>query len=164
MFDTLNGLPLHPLVVHAIVVLFPLSVLGTVAVVLRARWAVTYGWLLIGCTAVATVLTPVATQSGEALEKRVGDPGKHADLGGQLIWFAVALLILDVAWVLLARREQAGQNRRAELDRQERVGRPALVWAVAAATLVAAVATGVQVYRVGDSGARSAWGGVVQQP
>ncbi len=32
MFDTVNGLPVHPLVVHAVVVLLPLALLGTIAV------------------------------------------------------------------------------------------------------------------------------------
>jgi hypothetical protein len=31
MFDLINGIPVHPLVVHAIVVLLPLATLGTSA-------------------------------------------------------------------------------------------------------------------------------------
>ena len=30
MFDTFNGLPIHPLVVHGVVVLLPLAILGTI--------------------------------------------------------------------------------------------------------------------------------------
>ena len=32
MFDLINGLPVHPLVVHAVVVLLPLAVIGTIAI------------------------------------------------------------------------------------------------------------------------------------
>lgn len=149
MFDLVNGLPVHPLVVHAIVVLLPAAVIGTIAIVARPAWRERYGWLVVGVTALATVLLPVATSSGEALEERVGDPGAHAALGEQLIWVAIPLLVLDVAFVWL--------------DRRRRNGEPAfgpgwLTKAVAALAILAALATGIQTYRVGDSGARQAWG------
>lgn len=142
MFDLINGLPVHPLVVHGVVVLLPLAVLGTIAIAVVPRWRRPYGPLVIAVAAVATVLIPVATSSGEALEKHVGDPGKHAALGDQLIWFAVPLLILVVALVVLDRRESSR----------------ALVMGVAVLAVLAGLATAVQVYRVGDSGARAAWG------
>ena len=93
---------------------------------------------------------PVATSSGEQLERRVGDPGRHADLGGQLIWFVIPLLILVVAMVFLARRSPTDDD-----DSSRRI-----VHLVAGLSVVAALATGVQVYRIGDSGAEAAWGGV----
>lgn len=57
----------------------------------------------------------------------MGDPGEHAELGEQLLWFALVLLIAVTA-------------------------------------LVAALACGVPVYRVGDSGARAAWGDATAAP
>ena len=146
MFDLVNGIPVHPLVVHAVVVLLPLAVLGTVAIVLRPSWRSRYGSLVVACAAVSTALVPVATSSGEELEHRVGDPGRHAALGDQLIWFALALLATSAVLVWLDRRRDAGQ-----------ASAPGLR-AVAVLALVAAVAAGVQVYRVGDSGAQAAWG------
>jgi uncharacterized membrane protein len=160
MFDLINGLPVHPLVVHAVVVLLPLGILGTLVIAVRPAWRKAHGWLVLGITAAATVLIPVATSSGEDLEKRVGDPGEHAELGDQLIWFALPLLILVAALVYLDRRgsrstpepvavEEAGQH--------AATGSRALT-VVAALAVIASVAAGVQVYRVGDSGARAAWG------
>ncbi|GAA4120316.1 hypothetical protein GCM10022215_23750 [Nocardioides fonticola] len=149
MFDLINGLPWHPLVVHAVVVLLPLAMLGTIAIVVRPAWRVTYGPLVVACAAVGTILIPVATSSGESLEKRVGDPGEHAELGEQLIWFAIPLLLLSLALVVLARRQAAGQPP---------IGPSALPTIVAALAVVAALATTVQVYRIGDSGAKAAWG------
>lgn len=146
MFDLINGVPLHPLVVHAVVVLLPLGLLGTIAVALRPGWRRAYGPLVVGANLVATILCPVATSSGESLEQRVGAPGQHAALGDQLVWFAIALLITSAALVWLSRAPQP-------TPRQGRV-----LAVVAAASIVAALATGVQVYRVGDSGARAAWG------
>lgn len=142
MFDTFNGLPLHPLVVHAIVVLIPLSVVGAIVVALRRTWRQSYGWLVAGLLAVSTALTPVATSSGEALEKRVGDPGRHAHLGDQLLWFELGLLVALVLLLVVDRTSARG----------------ALLLVLPVLVLVTAVAAGVQVYRVGDSGARAAWG------
>ena len=149
MFDLINGLPVHPLVVHGVVVLLPLAILGAIAIAVRPQWRTKYGVLVVAIAAVATALIPVATSSGEALESRVGDPGEHAQLGDQLIWFAIPLLVLVAAIVWLDRRPPAGA--------------PSwLPTMVAVLAVVVAVAAGVQVYRVGDSGARAAWGDRVQ--
>jgi uncharacterized membrane protein len=155
MFDLVNGLPVHPLVVHAVVVLLPAAVLGTVAIAVRPTWRQRYGTLVLGVTAVATALIPVATSSGEALERRVGDPGRHAALGDQLIWFALPLLVLVGVLVVLERRatHRSGSGRGS--------GRGTAGRTIAVLAVVAALATGVQVYRVGDSGARAAWGSQV---
>jgi uncharacterized membrane protein len=147
MFDTINGLPIHPLVVHAVVVLLPLSILGVLALVIRPAWRARYGVLVAACALLVTGLIPVATSSGESLEKHVGNPGEHAELGDQLIWFALPLLIAAVALVLVER---------GITDRIAR--RPLAGTVVSVVAVLAAVAAGVQVYRVGDSGARAAWG------
>lgn len=149
MFDLIHGLPVHPLVVHAVVVLTPLACLGTLALALRPRWRRPYGLLVVACAAVAVALMPVATSSGEALERHVGDPGRHAQLGDQLIWFSLPLLVLSIALVWLDRRPPARGTRGGSLP---------VTRVVAGLAVVAAVAAGVQVYRVGDSGARAAWG------
>lgn len=153
MFDLINGLPIHPLVVHAVVVLLPLATLGTLAIALRPAWRRPYGLLVVGCAAVATALIPVATSSGEALEEHVGNPGEHAELGDQLIWFALPMLLLAAALWWLDRRSATADGVSAG-----RASSVTTMRAVAALAVVAALATTVQVYRVGDSGARAAWG------
>ena len=180
MFDLINGLPVHPLVVHAVVVLLPLAVLGTIAIALRPAWRLPYGYFVVGAAAVATVLLPVSTSSGEALEERVGNPGEHAELGDQLIWFALPLLILLVALVVMewrrAREDAAVTGTPVNRTGTTGTGTAGATSAstgtttasrgtgstartvVAGLAILAALATGVQVYRVGDSGARAAWG------
>ncbi len=148
MFDLIDGIPVHPLVVHAIVVLLPLATLGTLAVAVRARWRLRYGPLVVAAAAVATILCPVATSSGEQLEQRVGDPGSHAALGEQLVWFALALTIVSSALLLLEWRS----------SRAAAPQRRTLITVVAGVAVLAALASTVQVYRVGESGARAAWG------
>lgn len=160
MFDLINGLPVHPLVVHAVVVLLPLACVGTIAIAVRPRWRARYGVLVVACAAVATALIPVATSSGEALEEHVGDPGAHAELGDQLIWFALPLLAVSAALVWLDRRQRAAwQTAAPDAGGMNGTGAASVATRVVAVlALLAAVATSVQVYRVGDSGARAAWG------
>lgn len=151
MFDLVNGLPVHTLVVHAVVVLVPLAALGAIAIAVRRPWRRRYGVLVAIAAALGAALTPVATASGEALERRVGNPGTHAALGDQLIWFVIPLLVLVLALVALDRR---GPTRSSA----------SLLQVVAALVVVAALATTVQVVRIGDSGARAAWGDRVSAP
>lgn len=150
MFDLIGGLPLHAVVVHAVVVMLPLAVLGTVLIVVRPVWRLRFGPLVVAAAAISAALIPVATSSGEALERRVGDPGQHAALGDQLLWFAAPLLVLSLALVLLERWRARGKP-----------GLGSLRQVVAGLAVVAAFAAAVQVYRVGDSGARAVWAGQV---
>ena len=154
MFDLINGLPVHPLVVHAVVVLLPLACLGTLALVVRPAWRRPYGLLVVAATAVAAVLVPVSTSSGEALEERVGNPGEHAELGDQLIWFVIPMLVLLAALVWMDRRATVAVTD----GTASRTPQATSLKVVAVLALVAALATTVQVYRIGDSGARAAWG------
>lgn len=158
MFDLINGIPVHPLVVHAVVVLLPLAIVGTIAIAVVPRWRTPHGPLVVVIALVATLLVPVATSSGEALEKRVGDPGRHAALGDQLVWFAIPLLVLVTALVLLQRtRDRSTRDHAGDLGPTRRSPGTGLVLAVAVLAVVAAAACGVQVYRVGDSGAQAVW-------
>lgn len=165
MFDLIDGLPVHPLVVHAVVVLLPLAIIGTLLIAAVPRWRRPYGPVVLAVALVATVLIPVSTSSGEALERHVGNPGEHAELGGQLIWFALPLLVLVAVLVWLDRRADGpppDDNGRADgVQTDGRVVRRRIRAVVAGLAVVAALAAGVQVYRVGDSGARAAWGGQV---
>lgn len=154
MFDLINGLPVHPLVVHAVVVLLPMAILGTFAIAFRSDWREKYGVLVASVAALATALIPVATSSGEALEEHVGNPGAHARLGDQLIWFALPLLLLVVTMVALDRRARRSEHGTGATPVR-------LTGVVAVLACAAALAAGVQVFRVGDSGARAAWGGQV---
>jgi hypothetical protein len=158
VFDLINGLPVHALVVHAVVVLLPLACLGTLAIALRPAWRERYGALVVACAAAATALIPVATSSGEALEHRVGNPGEHAELGDQLIWFAIPLLVLSAALVWLDRRARISGAGGTSVDTTVASKRRTMTMAVTVLAVLASLATSVQVNRVGDSGARAAWG------
>lgn len=150
MFDTINGMPLHPLVVHGVVVLLPLAALGTIAIALRPAWRRTYGHLVLAATAAATVLVFVAIQAGQEFEKGLQfEVERHQELGERLLWVALGLLVLVTALVVLDRRGAATGAGSA----------PVVLRVVAGLAVVAALATTAQTFLVGDSGARKVWCG-----
>lgn len=164
MFDTIGGIPMHPLIVHGVVVLVPLTALLVLLAALSTRvrrWA---GILTPITATLALVMVPFATQSGEALEERVAETAlveEHAELGESLIFFV--LLLAVAAWALwfVDRRSRATASGGSR-DGAAR-GRSPVMLAIMALSVVAVLATTVQVVRIGHSGAASVWDGVGQQ-
>lgn len=158
MPSTIFGLPLHPLIVHATVVLVPLAALAVAAAVVSPRFRRWAGPMPALLSLAALVLTPLSTASGENLEHSVPETAlveRHAELGDQLIPFTIALFVLAAGfWWLDRRRRTSGGPGAASRDRLRPVA--ALVGVVA---LLAAIGTGVQVVRIGHSGAEAAWSG-----
>ena len=151
MPSTIFGLPLHPLIVHATVVFVPLAVLAVITAVLLPRFRRWAGPMPMLLSLVSLILTPLSTSSGENLESSVASSKlveEHAHLGDQLLPFTIALFVLSAAfwWISSANMATTTAGR----------GRP-LVRAVGAVALVAALGTGVQVARIGHSGAKAAW-------
>lgn len=146
LFDSVGGLPLHPLVVHFAVVLLPLAALALVleALVpaLRRRYAGVTVLALAGGTAAAFL----AKESGEALARQEGLPAQHALVGNVLPLLALVLLGAAVVWY--------GVQRRAGATRAERTS-ATLVTGLVAAVLALAV-TGLSVV-VGHTGATAVW-------
>ncbi len=153
MFDSSNGLPLHALVVHAVVILAPLSAVALGAAPVSGRARAWLGWGLPALASTSTVLSFVATQSGESLQRRVEDSAlvqKHAQLRDTLPWFLVVVTVL--AWVLWwIDRVALGSGERAT-----KLG-PGVLRVMVVMSVAAALALTVQVVRVGDAGARATW-------
>ncbi|WIM92860.1 hypothetical protein ACTOB_004818 [Actinoplanes oblitus] len=164
--STINGLPAHVLLVHAVVVLLPLSAL---LLVLTALWPAARH-RLAGANALlawgVTGLVPLTTEAGEWLERRV--PGsvlvhEHAELGDSAIFYAVpiAVLALLVWWrhreIIAATGPGGAPERRTYLAPLS----PAVTGMVAAAAIAVATTGVYGIYRIGDSGARAAWTGGV---
>ncbi len=165
-----NGLPLHPLLVHAVVVLVPLTVLGAIVV---AVWPVArrrYGTLVVACGAVALVFDILAEQAGEGLEHnlpRTAAIAAHAAQGDGLKVFVAGLLVAVAAFVFLharaertARREGPGTTTAPSATGLNRL----VATGLAVLVVVLAGATAWKCYEVGDSGAKAVWGGITYQP
>ncbi|MFI1919580.1 DUF2231 domain-containing protein [Nocardia sp. NPDC020380] len=154
--STFNGLPAHILLVHFIVVLVPLT---AILAILSAVWPAARRrlvWLTLVLAVSVAVLTPITTDAGEWLEKRVGrNPNlhTHTHLGDTFIYFAVALMIT----VGLVAAVHYFETRGRSLSK-------VLVGAVAVLTIAASVGATVQIYRIGESGSKSVWNGVSARP
>lgn len=151
LFDTVGGLPVHPLVVHFAVVLLPLSALLLIALVFVPRWRARWATPALLGVAAGTAASIVAKESGEALAARIGEPDTHARLGGALPIVAVALLLVGAAWYVLQRRDA----------RVSRGRRPASTATLLTGLLSAALALAATVLTVlvGHTGASAAWSG-----
>ena len=53
--DTFAGLPAHPLLVHAPVVLVPVVALLVILMIVRPQWLERFGWLAVGLAGLALV-------------------------------------------------------------------------------------------------------------
>ena len=149
LFDTITGLPMHPLVVHFAVVLLPVSALLLILIVLIPRWRRPLGWLTMIGLFVGTGAAFVAKESGEALAARVGEPEDHAELGDILPMLAVILFVVALLWFLLERRRTAAGAS---------AGAGVLILGIAG--IVLAVATMGLTIAVGHSGAEATWSDV----
>jgi hypothetical protein len=153
MFSTIFGLPAHPLVIHAVVVLIPLAALGAIVVAVWPAARERYATQVLAVATVALVCVPLATHTGELLEahvKRTPLVERHTEMADGLLPFA-GLLWLGLAVLVFVR--WYGTKRTVQWGRWLTIG--AAVFAV-----VGAVASGVQVARIGHSGAEAAWHGV----
>lgn len=155
MFDTVFGLPVHTLVVHAVVVLVPLAALGAVAIAVVPPWRARFGMPVLLLTAAAVASVPVAVQSGYAFVARLARINAvtpavlaHQQLGRQAVWFTLPLLVFVALLVVLDRR-RAGSGTR-------------LVTVVALLAVVAAGVATYEVVRVGHAGSTAVWRDLVR--
>ena len=150
MPETLDGIPVHPLVVHAVVVLVPLAALGVIAVALVPRWRARFGVVVMGLALLALVFVPVAKESGEQLQERLGETDlieKHAELGDQALLGAGPLAVVAVVLWWMGRRAQ-----------QDRPLPTWVGWLVPLVSILVALGAMAQVFLIGHSGAKAVWG------
>ncbi len=149
--NTIAGLPAHALLVHAIVVLTPMTALLGI---LCAFWPAArrrFVWLVLALAAVNLALTPLTVKAGEWLYGRESEHSPilqtHEERGETMIYFSVALLVMAIAIAVLH-----VLSNRAEKPRTA----AAVVVAVLALVIGASSIAGVM--RVGHSGTEAKWG------
>ena len=148
MFDEIDGLPVHVLVVHAAVVVLPLAaVLGVLYVIPRTREWARLPFLLTAVAAVPLVF--VARESGKSLQAAIQPAGEvgalvaeHQDRSDLLFGLVIGYAIVAVL-AFVASRARGLTKAMSQL--------------VSVLVVVGAVAVAVQTYRVGDIGARAVW-------
>ena len=145
MFDTIDGLPVHALVLHATVGLLSVMAIVTfiTAVVPKLRRGVSVGVAVVDALCVPLVW--VTQESGEKLQQRLSAQAgstiaeDHGEKGGLLIYFAIALMVAGLIVALFARS-----------------GGLSAVFAIVASLAIGGAVIG-WTFVVGDSGARAVW-------
>ncbi|MFJ8582731.1 DUF2231 domain-containing protein [Micromonospora sp. NPDC093277] len=160
MFREVNGLPLHVLVIHAVVVLVPLLALLSVAYGVLPRWRSRLDWAVAGLAVVTPIATFVAKESGEAFEEAQRQRGlggeflrkieEHSEYGDTLFWFTIGLAVAALLLLLVT----SGLARVRGLPRW-------LAPVLTGMVVVLAVFALVYVFLAGDSGAQVVWGGTL---
>jgi uncharacterized membrane protein len=152
VFDSIGDMPLHPLVVHAVVVGAPLAaLLGFMFVIPRFRaWA---RWPL-AVVAVGTFASAiVAKESGEGLQHALGLSPSTPTVGplfAQHSMLATQLVVILAAYGVLAVLNALVVTRRTGIVRVVDRILPLVLALVGIVVLV-------WVYRVGDVGSRMVW-------
>ncbi len=150
-----NGLPAHALLLHLVVVLVPLTALLEIVCVLwpAARRGQLL-WLALLLAIANMVFTPITINAGEWLYDLRRSPSpilrEHAARGSVMIYFAVALLVAAALLVVLRL-----------IERRSDGGRTLVRVVIAILVLGVGISSTIQIYRVGDAGAQSVWGGEI---
>jgi uncharacterized membrane protein len=148
-----NGMPAHALLLHFVVVLVPLTALLEIVCGLweGARRGQLL-WLTLILAAITMVLTPITVDAGEWLYDQHANTtpilNEHAARGSLMTYFAAALLVAAIALVGLR-----------AVERRSDKSHVAARVVVTVVVLAAGMSSMIQIYRVGDAGARSVWGG-----
>ncbi|MDJ0378878.1 hypothetical protein [Cryobacterium sp. PH31-L1] len=158
-----NGLPLHVVIVHAVVIVVPLAAL---CALLSAFWPAVRRRLGIVTPLVALAalgLVPLAVQAGEWLQSRLVNVtpllGTHTGLGRTMLPWVIALfLVAVVQWLWY--RYFAGAGGRFASVLPSRRGRLVATIILDLAVLVSAIGAVVTVALIGESGSRAVWTGL----
>ncbi|WP_030441642.1 DUF2231 domain-containing protein [Actinoplanes subtropicus] len=154
MFDQINGLPVHALVVHTAVVFVPLLALGAIVYALVGPWRPRIGWAVLLLGIIAPICTFVAKESGEKLYDRLAPNmpaagrkllDEHSNFASSTFLWTFGLGVVTIVTVVLTSRGKSSLPK---------IGQ----WVLSAAMVVLAVIAGYYVYRTGDSGAKAVWG------
>jgi hypothetical protein len=142
----INGLPAHALLVHAVVVIVPLTAVAAIVVSLWPAAQRKLTFLVPLGAWVGLIAVPFTTAAGTDLAVRLGNPAfidRHRQLGNLVLPFVIALAVTTTAqWLLLRGRDSGPAVRR---------------W-LAVLVILSAVAAVTIVALAGDAGARAVWG------
>ena len=140
----INGLPLHPLVVHAVVIGVPVTALLALAYVAREHWRAWARTPLLVIGLLSAGATQLAAMSGDDLKQKLGLHSQlleqHEMWAGRLqagMWIFAAVIV--AAWFAHAQRRTTG----------------GILLRVLLA--IGALAVGFLAFKTGDAGARAVW-------
>ncbi|MEO8814349.1 MAG: hypothetical protein ABI307_13540 [Mycobacterium sp.] len=150
----ISGLPAHILLLHFVVVLVPLTAILLIVCALWPAARTRLVWLVAILAGITLIVTPLTVNAGEWFGTWQVEHGgetpeldTHMNAGEAGIWMALALAaaaaLLTGLHVLLSRGRTIAS---------------VVYWTVVAVVIISAGWSMYEIYRIGDSGARAAWG------
>ena len=159
-FNTIGGIPAHPLLIHAAVVFIPLLIVGAIVYALWPRVRGKIGWAVIVLAIIGPLSALFAKLSGQDLRQHLIDGGltgptltkinQHMSYGTNTLWWTIALGVVTLVVIgYLWRAVPAGGT---ESIAVRAVG--------SVVTVALGVVAGYYVFKTGDTGAHIVWTGV----
>ncbi|MFM6940872.1 MAG: cytochrome b5 domain-containing protein [Candidatus Planktophila sp.] len=139
---SINGLPVHALIVHFAVVILPLAATALIALIYMPKLKGQYSFITTVGIVLGSAAVLVAKQSGEALAEKIGTPVKHSNYATLLTATSFVLMVLTLIWY------------RSTKGRRSRVVTP-----IGHATVIAAIAVLGLTFLTGHTGAQAVWQG-----
>ena len=156
LLDSIFGLPAHPLLVHAAVVLVPLAAIGTIVIAFWPAARTRVGWIVAGLGIVGFFFAFLAKQAGEALlettpvTQLVKD---HAELGD---WGVIGAFLVGGSATTIMLFDTFVRWRAAKGEPELSVTRP-LRTLIGVFAVVLSIFGTVVLVNVGHSGAKATW-------
>lgn len=173
----INGIPLHPLLVHAAVIIVPLAALLTILSAIFPRLRRRLGISTPLLALLALILVPITQAAGSWLYQHIDTTpaiSRHMDFGILVLPWAIGLFLIALIQWLLHRRTEVqyydnatGEPLRgpatavpeSEVLRKKR--NPILPIIVGVIAVIVSLGAMFAVYQAGESGSRALWGNVV---
>ncbi|GAA2170106.1 MULTISPECIES: hypothetical protein [Glycomyces] len=179
---TILNLPLHPLVVHAPIILVGLLVLGGLAYLLIPPLRQRIGWAVAALALVAPASVYGAILTGQELADYNEPDGwseavtQHHDYAYWLLWTLLALVLVWFLFAGLDRGRRAarardggasapaedGEGAAAGSSDPAATGRKVVMFVVGVAAFALLLLAGWWLFQTGHAGAEMTWGGLVR--
>jgi hypothetical protein len=181
---TILDLPLHPLAVHAPIILVALLIVSALAYLFVPPLRRFIGWAVAALLLISPLAVYGTVWTGEQLANYLYPDGwtdpvqQHQDYGWFLLWTLVALVPVWLLFAALDRGRRASLLRDTETpatagdeDGEKKTksvdpaaaGRKVLMFVLGIIALALLLAAGWFLFRSGHTGADMVWGGTVQQ-
>ncbi len=161
MFNTILGIPAHPLLIHAAVIFIPLLIVGAIVYAAWPPFHSRITWAVLALAIIAPFSALFAKLSGQDLRNHltanhlVSPPVmvkiiQHNAYGNDTFWWTLALGIVTLAllaYYIRVKKTEAG------IPPAARIGATVV-------TVVLGAVVGYYVFKTGDTGAHIVWAGL----
>jgi hypothetical protein len=160
VFNTIGGIPAHPLLIHAAVVFIPLLIVGAIVFAIWPQARGRIGWAVAALAIIGPISALFARLSGLNLRQHLINKGfsgpiitkinQHMSYGTNTLWWTIALGVVTLVLVGYLWRAAPAAGTESIPVRAAGV----------VVTVALGAVTGYYVFKTGDTGAHIVWNGI----